>query len=160
MNTFFLQSASCNSTLCTNYNHTGFNSSQSTTYVPSTDQLLLTYAAANFKGNISQDILNIAGIEIPSQKFLDAVDIWPAAYWHYYIEYNGVLGLAPAYKNYRPQVPTVWENLVNGGSLDRNIFSVSLPTGDLDFDNPRTNGELIFGGLPPNLRKENPLVSP
>lgn len=154
MDTFILQSASCNSTLCTSYNHSGFNSSHSSTYVPSSDQLIVSYAAADFKGNISKDVLNIAGIEIPSQKFLDAIDIWPSVYFHYYYEYNGVIGLAPAYRNGRPQLPTVWESLINGGSLDRNIFSVSLPTGDRDFQNPRTDGELTLGGLPPNFDEE------
>jgi hypothetical protein len=158
--TFFVQSSSCQTSLCKGYNHTGFNYSVSTSYIPSDSYLWLNYANANFEGSIAQDTLNMAGLEIPQQTFLDATDINPSTFFHWYIDYSGVLGFSPGHANHRPDVPSPWEMIVSGGALDQNVFSISPPTGNRDFEVPRTNGELVLGGLPRNFPKKESITLP
>lgn len=160
MDTFFMQSASCNSTIC-NADHIGFNSSLSSTYAPTPLEQTIYYANVLFEGNLATDVLNVGGCDILSQGFLDATDAWPAAYVHLYYGYDGALGLAPGWANRRPHVPTLWENLVNEELLEKNIFSITLPSGERTMlGPPRENGELVLGGLPQGFREDESISLP
>ncbi|KAF2189340.1 acid protease [Zopfia rhizophila CBS 207.26] len=154
--TFFLQSAFCQSNPCTVSPHTGFNSSESSTYIPSTDYLYVVYDGVAFEGNVSLDTLNVAGLGILSQVFLNAVDAHEVGWLDWYFDYDGVLGFAPNHVGF----PSPWENIVNAGLLDRNLFSISPPTGNRNFENPRVNGELVLGGLPQDFFEEQSMRLP
>lgn len=150
--TFFVQSSACESALCKSYNHTGFNSSASTSYVKSKNELTVDYNDVLFSGKLARDTLSLAGLNIDKQPFLDARDIWPRTFFHWYIEYNGVIGFAPRYVT-QPWhvVPSPWQMIVGNELLDHNVFSIQFPAGSRDFDKHRTNGELTIGGITPQF---------
>ena len=98
--TLFIESSDCASNLCKSYNHTGFNSSASTSYSKSDDALILDYGEVIFDGYLARDTLSFADLQVDRQPFLDAKDIWPKTFFHWYFDYDGVLGFAPNYTNH------------------------------------------------------------
>jgi hypothetical protein len=109
---------------------------------------------------MAQDTLNIAGLAIPQQHFLNAIIAQPRTFFHWYFDYNGVLGLAPTFAGDNFHVLSPWQMMVREGLLDRNMFSLSPPTGNRDIDHPRTNGELVLGGYPSHFNLEESVTLP
>lgn len=150
--TLFIQSSDCASNLCQSYNHTGFNSSASTSYSRSDDTFTLDYGYVSFEGYLARDTFSVAGLQIDRQPFLDAIYIWPRTFFHWYVDYDGVLGFVPNYTN-NPWhfVPLLWQSIVSKNLLDHNVFSIRFPPGSRDFDKRRTDGELTIGGISPSF---------
>lgn len=104
--------------------------------------------------------MNVNGIHIEGMTILDATSIYPRTFIHWYFDYHGVLGLAPGFANRMPHIPSAWETIVDNKLLERNLFSISPPTGLRYMDRPRTNGELILGNLPPRVQEESAIKLP
>jgi saccharopepsin len=109
---------------------------------------------------LAEDVVNVNGIDVPAVTLLDATNIHPRTFVHWYTDYHGVLGLAPGFANPTPDIPSTWETIVDNGILERNVFSISPPTGLRYMDRPRTNGELIIGSLPLNSYEESAIKLP
>lgn len=137
-----------------------FNSSLSSTYIKHDQEVELVYANAWVRGELAEDIVNVNGIDVDGVRFLDATNIYPRSFVHWYSGYHGVLGLAPGYANPTPDIPSTWESMVDKGLLERNVFAISPPTGLRYMDRPRTNGELILGSLPLDRDEENAIKLP
>lgn len=115
----------------------------------------MVYQSVFLNGTTSLDVLNIADISIPQQIFsrVDEVEWWGRGV-PWYFGYDGVVGFGRKERNPNPVVKSVWENLVVTNSLDQNMFSLSPPTGKRDFEEPRTNGELVLGGFPEGFEED------
>jgi hypothetical protein len=152
----FIPSISCWGAWCDHqrqydHNFRAFNSSLSTTYTPTTQTENLEYANMIFNGQIANDTFSFGSIKIKEQPFLEATDISPETFVHWYFNYSGVIGLSYGEENLT--LPSPWRAIVDQKLLDRNIFSIELPQGPRDLQNPRTNGALTIGGVNPKHAK-------
>jgi hypothetical protein len=122
---------------------------------------MVGYAGVTFMGPLGYDTLVIAGIEIPRQPFLDATDARFPGYFHLYQDgFNGAVTLSPPYANPQRHTPSVWQTLVDRKILDRNVFSITPPTGKREGFQPRTNGELILGAYPEDFNANESIRLP
>ena len=162
MDTFHVQSVRCHTSICEDNNQTTFNSSASNTFNSLDNFTRLSYAAARVEGYLSEDTLNIGGLQIASQRFVDATYIGPLGFLHFYSGFNGALGFAPGHVNRRPYAPSPWETIVANHLLNQNIFSIVLPKGRRDIDSykPRTNGEFLIGDVPEGWSEESAITLP
>ncbi|KAF2112803.1 aspartic peptidase domain-containing protein [Lophiotrema nucula] len=142
--TSWVQSTACKSVLCTSYNHTGVNFSASHSYVadPQSEPALFDYANVAFGGVQADESFTIADLPVTGQSFVDVTSARPSTFFHWYFNYNGVLGLA-SYSG-------VWQTIKKRRLLPRKLFTIIPPHGVRDMDKPRSNGELILGALPPH----------
>ncbi|KAF2261379.1 acid protease [Lojkania enalia] len=158
-NTLFIPSTDCEDYVCEHHMH--FDASASSTYVPSRESLELAYEGVIFDGWIAQDTLNIGGLAVANQSFLEVKHARSIGFLNWYNDYDGALGLAPPYTNNLPHVPSAWQGIAASGALNRKIFSIVLPQGKrYPLSEPRTNGELILGDVPDNFDEENSIHLP
>ena len=156
----FVPSARCEpdfSNLCGG--HSRYNSSASSSYhchcgKPYPQVRYPAHGATILNGELSTDALNIAGLEIHHQTFLEATDIHSIT-WDWYAGYDGALGLAPfSVAESRRDVPSSPLNMmVSQELLEKNVFSLKFPSGPLSppLSDVRTSGELMFGDTNPAL---------
>jgi hypothetical protein len=142
-----VQSSLCEG-LCESINHTGFNSSASTSFISSEDEFTLNYASTVFSGSLGEDTISIAGLDLRKQSILEATYIAPIGNFAWYFQYDGILGLSPRSK-FGTSSP--WQSIIRDGLLDHNMFSIQFPSGRRDMDIPRTNGELTLGSIAPHF---------
>lgn len=93
-------------------------------------------------GPISQDTLHIAGLEVERQAFVEGTDVsYLGEELANDVGWDGYLGLSRDNNGSRSGIANVFQNLISGGRLDRNIFSLKFSRG------PHDPGELMFGGI-------------
>ncbi|KAF4634150.1 hypothetical protein G7Y89_g3966 [Cudoniella acicularis] len=151
--TLFAPSADCHSTWCDQQrdylpSFPTFNSSASSSYSPSEKSTAFEYAGMHFSGPISNDTFSFGSMLIETQPFLEARNIRPGSFFHWYFDYSGVIGLSHG-ESEKEMTPSPWKKIVDENVLDHNLFSIELPHGPRDLENPRTNGALIMGGVDP-----------
>lgn len=161
---FFVPSANCT------YNareidsciiHPLYNSSLSSTYRADLSPCNLTYwsiEAVQTYGRISEDSLHISGLEIKNQIFEEATQWHPGLLTSDEL-FDTVLGLAlyPTWDDWGNfSAPGPFQNLIKQQLLKENVFSLTLPR--TDDDNER--GEIVFGGLPENVTREDLIEVP
>ncbi|KAF2180780.1 acid protease [Zopfia rhizophila CBS 207.26] len=135
--------------------HPLYNSSLSSTYHADLTPSSVLYtgpAGLHTWGNVSQDSIHVAGMEIKGQIFEEAT------IWHPDIStrddlFDTALGLAlfPARNGDRPgdfSASSPFHNMIQQKLLDENIVSLKLARTDNE------TGEMVLGGLPQNLRRE------
>jgi hypothetical protein len=151
--TFFMPSANCS------YNphelgyckiHPMYNSSLSSTYQPHLDPASVLYVGLHTEGNVSQDSIHVADIEIKEQLFEEATMWHPDAGTADDL-FDTALGLSllPSRSSRgRNDFMTTspFQNMIQQNLLDRNMFSLKL--GRIDED----AGELTVGGLPKEFK--------
>ena len=151
--TLFVPSVDCIGKLCNKFGDTfQFQSSLSSTFQPGSSPWAHTsYAGANFGGPIAHDSLHIAGLEIKDQAFINAEMASSQGWISFYVNYDGVLGLAPRWNASLAKTPTPspWTSMVNQSLLDRNLFAIDLPHAPYDYRAPPRLGEISFGGINP-----------
>ncbi|KAF2276401.1 acid protease [Westerdykella ornata] len=146
----FIQSADCDSSLCSSYGHSGFNSSGSSSYQDGGSGLQkFHYANVDFEGIKAKDLVGVAGLELDEQVFENVVTAKPRTFFHWYFDYNGVLGLGRLPSEYGLHSP--WQSIMDRRLLTNNVISFVFPQGVRDMDSPRNNGEVSIGGYPPNF---------
>lgn len=144
-------SASCNFH-CHQAEHR-YNSSLSSTYVANGSYSNVRWAAINYSGYLSRDVVRIGGVETADQMFEE----WTSAMaysigaWDY--GYDGIIGLAPPW---RSQGGSYMPNTLSGllPQLDAPIFSLKLPTKEGD------QGELLLGATNRDLYVSEPTTVP
>jgi hypothetical protein len=151
--TFFVPSANCS------YNqnefkscriHPMYNSSPSSTYRPHLDPASVLYVGLHTWGNVSQDSIHVAGMEIKDQIFEEATvghpDVGTADHL-----FDNALGLSlfPSHSSDRPNdfmATSPFQNMIEQKLLDRNMFSLRFGRTDQEA------GKLVLGGLPQELK--------
>jgi hypothetical protein len=142
-----VQSSECQTEPCLESNHTGFNSSLSSTFQPEDPRFQKHFAWVCWEGFYAKDTVSFTGLELRNQSLLYAESIdwesWMHLYW--YFDYDGVLGLAPH--------STVWISLKDSGAIEKSIMGLRFPSGPLDYDTigERNDGELTLGGIDPEF---------
>jgi len=133
--------------------HRRYNSTLSSTYKENMTAVKLDYTGLWTQGNLSQDLLHIAGLTVENQTFEEAT-VWRSLYANDWAPLDSALGLA----RFRPQksgstveTKSPLQNMIHQKLLDRNIFSLKLPRTDDEL------GELILGGF--DRRYSKSLVS-
>jgi len=140
-----LQSADCGTQLCEEHGHIGFNSSRSSTFSGTSDELVKFFGIARWEGHQANESIGIGDLRFPSVPFLLADYIVPLGWLHWYYDYDGVLGLSP-------QSPA-WIAMQESGLLEENIIGLKFPSGPIDAElaGHRDDGELVLGGISPDF---------
>ena len=105
------------------------------------------------KGNVSQDSIHAADMEIKGQMFEEAITLDE---FHIFDTALG-LSLFPSRSGAEPDdfmTASPFNGMIQQGLLDANIFSLTLTRNDQE------RGELVLGGLPSNLTREDMIEVP
>lgn len=131
----WVPSVECGSIAC--YLHAKYDSSASSTYKANGTEFGIRYGSGEVSGFISQDVLNIAGLEIKNQDFGETTKEPGLAFA--FGRFDGILGLGFDTLSVERVVPPFY-NLINQGLIDEPVFAFYLAD---------TNGqsEAIFGGI-------------
>ncbi|XP_028843437.1 cathepsin D-like isoform X2 [Denticeps clupeoides] len=124
-------------------NHRSYSSWLSKTYTKNGTPFSIDLVFIEEKGFISQDVLNVAGISIPDQLFVEVVKKQGPIYD--LVGFDGVLGLAYPEKSLS-SVTSVFDNIMASKQLPSNIFSFFLNGNRLS----PLGGELMLGGTNPD----------
>ena len=127
--------------------HRMYNSTKSSTYQADLRTCNVAYGFVDTWGKVSQDRVDVAGLEIKDQFFEEAT-MWRPKHFERDEFYDGALGLALGPLNQSEStldVANPFENMIVQGLLDRNLYSMKLSRRDTE------DGELILGGLPDDL---------
>ncbi|KAF2187663.1 acid protease [Zopfia rhizophila CBS 207.26] len=127
-----------------------YNSSESSTYRADLTPCKLMYrgySGVYTRGNMSQDNIHVADMEIKGQVFEEAT-FWHRTYLTRDDLFDTALGLslhriADSWGNFSASGP--FQNMIEQDLLHENIFTLTLPRVD------REMGELTLGGLPESL---------
>ncbi|KAH7372235.1 aspartic peptidase domain-containing protein [Pyrenochaeta sp. MPI-SDFR-AT-0127] len=162
--TLFIPSVNCtympgNHRSCTA--HPLYNSSLSSTYRPDLTPASVLYtgpAGIYTWGNVSQDNLHVAGMEIKGQMFEEAT-VWNPDVGTRNDLFDTALGISlfPTRSgNGRDDfaAPSPFQNMMQQKLLDKNIISLKLGRTDQEM------GEIILGGLPRNVQREDMIEVP
>ncbi|CAG9840531.1 unnamed protein product [Diabrotica balteata] len=129
---------------CQNYKQ--YDATKSSTYQVNGTAYLMGYGTGQLLGFLSEDNVEVGGIVIKNQIFGEAIieTDFPEKQVN-----DGILGLSyPDSSSYK--IPTVFENMIKQGVLDKPVFSFYLSqaaNGD--------KGELLLGGSDPKYYKED-----
>uniref|UniRef100_A0A8D2J083 Peptidase A1 domain-containing protein n=1 Tax=Varanus komodoensis TaxID=61221 RepID=A0A8D2J083_VARKO len=125
----------CQSQACQNHNK--FNPTQSSTYQGTQQSISIYYGTGNMEGILGYDTVLVSGLADTNQPF--ALSTREPGLIFVYAKFDGILGLG--YPTIAEDDATpVFDNLVNEGLVQHNLFSVYLsrnPTGSM----------ITFGGI-------------
>ncbi|XP_029170190.1 uncharacterized protein LOC114939916 [Nylanderia fulva] len=122
--------------------HPNYESKKSSTYIENGTDVQIDTGSGKIEAFVSTDVVNVAGLNIANQSFLEATYVPDLAVLH--ARYDGILGLGYA-SIANGGVRPVFENMIHQG-LSLPIFSFYLNK-DLSND---YGGELILGGTDPD----------
>jgi hypothetical protein len=120
--------------------HAKYDASKSSTYVKNGTAFDIEYGSGPVSGYESQDALNVGGLVVKDQIFAEVTDASGLGAAYKLGKFDGILGLAFPILSVN-HVPTVFENIVNNGLVDKPEFAFYLGNSRTDF------GELTFGGV-------------
>jgi len=140
-----LQSADCKTDPCQEFDHTGFNSSQSSTFSGTSGEFRQEFAALRWEGHRANETVGVGDLRFRSVPFLLAEYISLIGWIHFYADYDGVLGLSP--------LSPAWIAIQEIGLLEDKIIGLKFPSGPFDAHNigGRDDGELVLGGISPDF---------
>ncbi|XP_046672772.1 lysosomal aspartic protease-like [Homalodisca vitripennis] len=119
--------------------HKVYKSSTSNTYKKDGQQFSITYGKGGASGFVSQDNIEVAGVQVTGQVFGEATSIDSAGMASYF---DGIFGLAyPKLSNIGTNPPFV--NMIRQGVLEQPVFAFYLNKDDSSED----RGELVLGGV-------------
>ncbi|XP_025270255.1 lysosomal aspartic protease isoform X2 [Camponotus floridanus] len=136
---FWIPSRKCDVEFC--YFRNGYDSRNSSTYIVNSTSVYREYPILSIHGFLSTDRVNIAGLNVDNQTFIEVTDMSNRDLFQTAL-FDGVLGLRFN--------TSVFHNIVNQGLVSSPIFSYYLNRDSFD---PLNSGELILGGSNPTHYK-------
>jgi cathepsin D len=121
-------------------NHKKYDSSQSSTYQANGTKFSIQYGSGSLTGFISQDTVNIAGLNVQNQAFAEAMDEPGTAFLN--APFDGILGMAFDSISVDTATP-VWYNLMSQGLVSQPLFTFWLNKWQTSQD----GGELTLGAI-------------
>ncbi|MBQ5153978.1 hypothetical protein EGM85_12060, partial [Macrococcus caseolyticus] len=138
----WIPSSECTSIAC--YLHSKYNSADSITYKTKSNDFSITYGSGSVEGYLSEDTLQLAGIEIPNQVFGETTS--EPGLTFAFGKFDGILGLGYDSISVKHTVPPVY-NAINQGLLDEPKFAFYLGNDGED----ENGGTATFGGVDESL---------
>lgn len=153
-NVMMVPSSSCEPRFSHCSGHPLFYGNESHTYHRSNERDFQVYALCRFYGWKSTDDVNINGLVVRDQPFIEADQINTLGFIDLYAFFDGPLALAPGQSSHS-KVNSVFRSMAEQELLDENVFALRLPQGRYrlpDNENDTTPvvnnlGELTFGGV-------------
>ncbi|XP_072756579.1 lysosomal aspartic protease-like [Anoplolepis gracilipes] len=136
----WVPSKQCNTfnSICKRHVHK-YDSNKSSTYKSNGAPFNIQYADGNMTGFLSIDVVNIAGLNVQNQTFIEATSETSSS--SSYLQFDGILGLSYGTMSIDGVTP-IFCNIVEQGLVSQPIFSFYLSRNS----SAGIGGELIFGG--------------
>ncbi|XP_048846548.1 cathepsin D-like isoform X2 [Brienomyrus brachyistius] len=136
----WVPSASCSFWNFACWLHQRYDSKKSSTYVKNGTKFAIQYGSGSLSGFLSQDVVSVAGLDIPRQQFGEAVSqpgiVFALAH------FDGILGMGYPSISVAQATP-VFDSAIAAKLLPQNVFSFYLSR---DPAAP-VGGELMLGGI-------------
>ncbi|XP_062387562.1 napsin-A [Sardina pilchardus] len=119
--------------------HHRYNSKKSSTYAKNGTKFAIKYGRGSLSGFISEDVVNLAGVNVPGQQFGEAVQ--QPGITFAVARFDGVFGMGYPTISVE-KVPPVFDQIMAKKLIPQNVFSFYLNR------NPKApvGGELMLGG--------------
>lgn len=137
----WVPSYQCSSIAC--YLHEKYDSANSITYKPNGTDFSIQYGSGSVEGFLSEDVLELAGLQIKDQVFGETTSEPGLAFA--FGKFDGILGLGYDSISVQHTVPPVY-NAINQGLLDEPKFAFHLGN-----DGESSGGTATFGGVDESL---------
>ncbi|KAJ2504275.1 aspartic proteinase precursor [Coemansia sp. RSA 2052] len=134
----WVPSAECSSIAC--FFHAKYDHSQSSSYKANGTDFAIRYGSGSLEGYLSQDTVNVGGIELERQQFAEATKEPGLAFA--FGRFDGILGLGYDTISVLGVVPPFY-HMVNRGLVDEPVFSFYLSDNNKQGD----EGEMVLGGV-------------
>ncbi|XP_029170181.1 lysosomal aspartic protease-like [Nylanderia fulva] len=141
---FWIPSRKCNvyNILCGT--HPYYDSNKSSTYIKNGTEININTGKRIIRGFVSTDVVNIAGLNVKNQSFIEATHVPDLAVLQ--THYDGILGMSYASRA-NGGVRSVFDNMIHQNLMSKPIFSIYLNRNLSD----HFGGDLILGGTDPDL---------
>jgi hypothetical protein len=155
--TLFVPSANCTSKQTFCVTHPQYDSSLSSTYRADLRPAAVHYGGLQVHGNVSQDSIHVAGIELTDQLFAEGTEWLPDVGVPNYL-FDTALGLSLSPTRYGDSddfaTPSPFQKMMEHKLLEDDTFYLKLGRTEAEM------GELILGGLPSGISREDMLEVP
>jgi len=121
-------------------NHKKYDETQSSTYKANGTKFSIQYGSGSLTGFLSQDTVNIAGLNVMNQAFAEAMNEPGNAFTN--AAFDGILGMAYDSISVDRATP-VWYNLISQGLVAQPLFTFWLDK----WQQGTTGGELTLGAI-------------
>jgi len=122
--------------------HNQYDGSKSSTYVKNGTKIAIRYGSGSMKGFLSQDTVNIGGLDVKGQVFAEATEEPGLAFVA--AMFDGILGLAFETIS-ADHVTPVWYNILKQKLVNKALFAFYLA----DSPNAKVGSELTLGDTDP-----------
>ncbi|KAJ2309483.1 aspartic proteinase precursor [Coemansia sp. RSA 2611] len=134
----WVPSTECSSIAC--FFHAKYDHSQSSSYKANGTEFAIRYGSGSLEGYLSQDTLNVGGIEVAGQQFAEATK--EPGLTFAFGRFDGIFGLGYDTISVQRVVPPLY-HMVNRKLIDEPVFSFYLS----DTNKQGDEGEMVLGGV-------------
>ncbi|CAH8303538.1 unnamed protein product [Eruca vesicaria subsp. sativa] len=121
-----------------------YNSSKSSTFKRDGRKVEIRYGAGSLKGFISNETVEVGGLRIKQQPFIEATEAPGRRI--YERPWDGIFGLSGLSKSSITGTRPIWRAMMEQGVVKKKVFSIWLRRYG---DSGKEGGEIVFGGTDP-----------